>query len=192
LDPSRFFNLIRSLRRYSDIPLGILMYANIAHHIGYASFCKRAAQAGIDSILVADMPPEEAGEMLEAMEWHGLGSVFIVSELTPGPRMKYICDATTGFVYVVSRLGTTGVQSDMDASVNDTLARLHGVTAKPLCVGFGISRPEHVARVKQAGAQGAIVGSALVKIIESEAGNTRKMLLSLKRQVQAFKEATRQ
>jgi len=186
-----FFRLVKKLRVYSRCPIGILMYANSAHHLGYDTFCRRASDAGIDSLLVADMPPEESGELFEAMEKYGLSIVHIVSELTPKDRMRYICDSLTGFVYVVSRLGTTGIKSDMSTSVDGTIARLRSVTNKPLCVGFGISRPAHVRHMKEANADGAIVGSALVKIVEDNLGNASKMLKLLAKNVAAYKKATR-
>ncbi len=190
LDHARFFKLVGALRRYSDAPMGVLMYANSAFHPGYEEFCKRAAGAGLDSILVADMPPEEAGEMQAAMKSNGLQSVFIVSELTPPDRMRRICKAIDGFVYVVSRLGSTGVQSEVDMTVRKTLANLHDITGLPLCVGFGISTPDQVAQIKKAGADGAIVGSALVAVIEKNLGNKKKMLAELSKAVRGFRAAT--
>jgi tryptophan synthase alpha chain len=185
-----FFALVKKIRSYSECPIGVLLYANSAHHLGYETFCRRASDAGIDSLLVADMPPEESGELAAAMNRHGISMVHIVSELTPQDRMRRICDSVTGFVYVVSRLGTTGVKADMSSSVASTLSRLHLVTKKPLCVGFGISAPDHIRRVKDAGADGAIVGSALVKIIEDNLNNRNKMLSLLSRSVSAYKKAT--
>jgi tryptophan synthase alpha chain len=190
LTHNTFFKLIKNIRSYSSCPIGVLMYANSAHHLRYDTFCRRAADAGIDSLLVADMPPEESGELGGAMEKHGLCMVHIVSELTPKDRMRYICDNVTGFVYVVSRLGTTGVQTDMSSSVKATLSRLRTVTKKPLCVGFGISQPAHVRHMKAAGADGAIVGSALVKIIEGNLLHKRTMLSLLSKSVAAYKKAT--
>jgi tryptophan synthase alpha chain len=137
------------------------------------------------------MPPEEADDFLTALRRHDLQSVFIVSELTPQVRARAICREISGFVYVVSRLGTTGVQKTFDTSVNATLARLRSVTVKPLCVGFGISAPEHVRAVKKAGADGAIVGSALVSIIEQNLADQTVMLRKLSRAVKQFKDATR-
>jgi tryptophan synthase alpha chain len=190
MNHKKFFGLISSLRKYSDVPIGILMYANSAMHIGYNAFCRNASEAGIDSILLADMPPEEAPQMLESMHKYGLNSVFIVSELTLDTRIQSICSLTTGFVYVVSRLGTTGVQTDMDTHVKNTLKRLQKITDMPLCVGFGISKPEHVKMIKKAGADGAIVGSALVNIIEKDMKNRNAMLSILAERVSAFKKAS--
>jgi tryptophan synthase alpha chain len=190
LNHACFFKMVRRIRDYSQVPMGVLMYANSAFHLGYDTFCKRAADAGIDSILIADMPPEESHKMLNTMDKNGLRSVFIVTELTPPDRMRFICDSVSGFVYVVSRLGTTGVQTDMDANVKHTLSKLKKVTAKPLCVGFGISTPGHVEKVKKAGADGAIVGSALVDIIEKNLPDKKTMLAKIARSVRAFKKAT--
>jgi tryptophan synthase alpha chain len=191
LTPARFFGMVGRLRSRTDIPIGLLLYANTIHHAGYYTFCRRAAAAGIDSILVADLPPEEAGPWLEALDKNGLCSVFIVSELTSKERIRYICANTTGFVYVVSRLGTTGEQQDLSANLAPTLKRLRRQTSLPLCVGFGLSRPEHISAVKKSGADGAIVGSALVRQIESHLNNPERMLSTIRRQVRNYKKATR-
>ena len=155
LTHASFFRLIRNIRAYSDCPIGILLYANSARHLGYVTFCKRAADAGIDSLLVADMPPEESAELSTSMRKHGLKTVHIVSEFTPADRMEYIVNKVTGFVYVVSRLGTTGVQRRLSFTVDETLSRLRAMTNKPLCVRFGVSAPEHVRHMKVAGADGS-------------------------------------
>ena len=191
LNHAGFFKLVRAIRDYTPAPLGVLMYANSALHLGYDVFCKRAADSGIDSILIADMPPEESEEILVALDKNGLQSVFIVSELTPPKRMRMICDHITGFVYVVSRLGSTGIQTDMDMGVKATLSKLHAVTKKTLCVGFGISTPQHVAQVKKAGADGIIVGSALVNIVEKNLRDPKIMLQKIGQSVRSFKKATR-
>ncbi len=188
---SRFFDLIQSLRKYSDIPMGALLYANTAMHLGYEEFCKRSADSGLDSVLVADLPPEEAFAFEEAARSNGLSTVYIVSELTPAKRMTMICKKVDGFVYVVSRLGPTGAQQDLSGSVRETLTNLKQCTDRPLCVGFGLSTPEHIRAIAQAGADGAIVGSALVRVIEDEAQNPDAMLETLASRTQAYKNATR-
>lgn len=185
-----FFSLIAKIRSYTDCPIGILLYANSIHYIGYNEFCKKAADSGIDSLLVADMPPEEFDTLGQAMDKYNIAPVFIVSELTPPDRMTYICDHVKGFVYVVSRLGTTGVNTTLGVSVQKTLAKLKKATDKPLCVGFGISTPQHVTAVKAAGAHGIIVGSALVKIIEDNQKGKARMLQLLAKSVADYKKAT--
>ena len=190
--PVSFFRLIKTIRHYNnDIPIGLLLYANTVHHLGYRTFCRKAADAGIDSLLIADMPPEEYAAAGAAMRETGLSRVFIVSELTPADRMRMITGQADAFVYVVSRLGTTGTGATLSGSVGATLARLKKVTGKPLAVGFGISTPDHVREVAAAGADGVIVGSALVKIIEKNLENREKLPALLAKKVQLYKKATR-
>jgi len=192
LDPARFFRLMKKIRTYDkSIPIGLLLYANTVHHPGYDAFCSAAADAGVDSLLVADMPPEEYAALGEAMKETGLLRVFIVSELTPPDRMRMICDNVDAFVYVVSRLGITGTGKTLSDGVAPLIERLKTVTSKPLAVGFGISSPDHVREVISAGADGAIVGSALVKLIESGHGDTSALLAKIARQIRSYKKATR-
>lgn len=191
ITPRRFFTLIKQIRSYNDtVPIGLLLYANTVNHRGYDKFCKEAADAGIDSLLIADMPPEEYDIVGAAMNNVGLSKVFIVSELTPPDRMRMICSKVNGFVYVVSRLGTTGTSTTLSESIAGTLGKLKKVTDAPLAVGFGISKPSHVHDVAAAGANGAIVGSALVKIIEKFEREPDILKQKLKSSVQAFKKAT--
>lgn len=185
----RFFKMMSAIRSTSTIPIGLLLYANTVHHLGYRSFCTQAAEAGIDSLLIADMPPEEYDDIGKEMKRTGLQRVFIVSELTPPERMVYITQQVDAFVYVVSRLGTTGTDTTLSSSVAQTLSALKKVTKKPLAVGFGISTPEQVRTVVEAGADAAIVGSALVKTIESKSSDSQLPTL-LKQQVAAYKAAT--
>jgi tryptophan synthase alpha chain len=191
LTPPAFYAMIKRLRAYSpDTPFGLLLYANTIASLGAERFCRQAAGAGIDSILVADMPPEEAQPLRAELARHGLESVFIVSELTTVERMKMICRNTSGFIYVVSRLGTTGVQADLSGSVRPTLAALRRMTSLPLCVGFGLSTPGHVAAIARAGADGAIIGSKLVGIIEQQHRDPARLTASLTTAVRRFRAAT--
>jgi tryptophan synthase alpha chain len=189
-DHNTFFESIKKIRAFTDIPIGLLTYANTINYLGNDAFCKKAAKAGVDSILVADMPPEESLELGVSMRKHGIGRVFIVSEFTPDERMRYICKCVDSFVYVVSRPGITGIDTTLSASVKTTLARLKKVTDKPLAVGFGISTPEHVREVCRAGAQGVIVGSALVNEIERAALKGANPSSILRKKVSALKAAT--
>lgn len=191
LKHSSFFRLMKKIRAVSDIPIGVLLYANSVHHPGYREFCRCAADSGIDSLLVADMPPEEHGPLGREMKECGLARVFIVSELTPPQRMRMICDNTDAFVYVVSRLGTTGVGMTPGEAVKKTLSELKTVTKLPLAVGFGISTAAHVRDVIEAGADAAIVGSALVKVIEDNLENPDSPGGLISKKVREYKNATR-
>jgi tryptophan synthase alpha chain len=189
-DHPTFFSTIKKIRSFTDIPIGLLAYANTINHLGNDEFCKKAAKAGVDSLLIADMPPEESGELMKSMRKHGLGRVFIASEFTPDERMRHICRQVDSFVYVVSRPGITGIDTTLSASVKTTLARLKKITDKPLAVGFGISTPEHVTEVAKAGADGVIVGSALVNEIEKAAAKGVNPAAVLRKKVRSLKAAT--
>jgi tryptophan synthase alpha chain len=191
MNHDNFFELIRRIRAVSDIPIGLLGYTNTLLHLGCKRFCERAAEAGIDSLLFADLPPEEAADLRKSMAATGLGSVFIVSELTPPDRMKMIVGQVNAFVYVVSRLGATGVDTELNTDVAATLRRLKKVTKLPLAVGFGISTPAHVAAMRKAGADAAIVGSALVAVIEEFGKSPKKLCAVLTENIAAYKAATK-
>jgi tryptophan synthase alpha chain len=190
LNHSLFFSLVKEIRSFTDIPIGLLTYANTINHLGAATFCRRAALAGIDSILTADMPPEESVDLDAQMHKHGIGRVYIVSELTPDDRMQYIGGRVDSFVYVVSRPGVTGADTALSSSVKATLARLRRVSKKPAAVGFGIATPSHVREVAGAGAQGVIVGSALVNMIEDAVNKGVSPARALKKKVKELKAAT--
>lgn len=189
-DHQKFFAAIKKIRAFTDIPIGLLAYANTINFMGADEFCRRASRAGVDSILVADMPPEESGDLAKSMRRHGIGRVFIASEFTPDDRMNYICRHVDSFVYVVSRPGITGVDKTLSGSVKTTLARLKKITDKPLAVGFGISTPAHVREVSKLGADGVIVGSALVTEIESAAIKGVNPKSVLKKKVSELKKGT--
>jgi tryptophan synthase alpha chain len=186
------FNFITQIRKFNnEIPIGILIYANLIYQRGINKFYKDAVQAGIDSILVADLPIEEASPYIKAARKNNINTIFIVSPLTSNERLGEITKKTKGFVYVVSRLGVTGARHDLQEGTLELLKRIRPRTKLPLCVGFGISKPEHVESVLKAGADGAIVGSALVKIIENHLNSMPAMLNKIDLFVKNLKKATK-
>ena len=191
INTDKFFQLIREIRDFNNkIPIGILIYANLVYQRGIEKFYKDAKQAGIDSILVADLPIEEATNYIKAAKRAGVETVFIVSPLTDNNRLKKITSKTTGFVYIVSRLGVTGARAELKKSTLELIKRVRKQTNLPLCVGFGISKPEHVKEVIKAGADGVIVGSAIVKIIEENLKDKDKMLDEIRGFIVKLKKAT--
>jgi len=192
MNTNKFFNFIKQIRKLnSDIPIGVLIYANLVYQRGIKKFYYDAARAGIDSVLIADLPIEEADEYIQAARKHKVDTVFIVSPLTSNQRLKNITKKTKGFVYIVARLGVTGAREDMQESTLKLIKRVRKQTKLPLCVGFGISKPEHVQAVCNAGADGAIVGSAVVKIIQENLKNKKLMLEKVGAFVKELKEATK-
>ena len=186
------FNFIKQIRRFNNkIPIGLLIYANLIYQRGIEKFYRDAHDAGVDSVLVADLPIEEADSYIKAAKRNNVNTVFIVSPLTSNERLKKITKKVRGFVYVVSRLGVTGARADMQEDTLKLLRRIRPRTKLPLCVGFGVSKPEHVKAVCKAGANGAIVGSAIVKIIEQNLKNRKLMLKKIENYLKLMKEGTR-
>ena len=142
ISTDRIFSLIKQVRKHNnEMPIGLLVYANLILQRGISKFYADAAKAGIDSVLVADLPIEEAGEYIKAARKHKVDTVFIVSPLTSNERLKKIIKKTRGFVYVVSRLGVTGAKADLQEGTLKLLRKIRQKTNLPLCVGFGISKP---------------------------------------------------
>ena len=186
------FNFIKQIRKFNnEIPIGILIYTNLIYQRGIEKFYKDAKKAGIDSVLIADLPIEEADPYIKAARKNRVDTVFIVSPLTSNERLSKITKKVRGFTYVVSRLGVTGARKDLQTETITLLKRIRPKTNLPLCVGFGISKPEHVRSICNSGANGAIVGSAIVKIIEKNLKNKRAMLKKIETYVKKLKRATK-
>lgn len=158
------FNMVRSLRKRSSIPLVLFTYYNPVLVYGVERFALDAATAGVDGVLCVDLPPEEAIDYKRALDNAGLRSIFLLAPTSNEARIEKIAAVSSGFIYYVSRLGVTGEQADLAADLHATLDRIHAHTDKPVCVGFGISTPEQ-AREVGGYADGVIVGSAIVRMI---------------------------
>jgi tryptophan synthase alpha chain len=185
------FQLIKDIRKFSQIPIGLLIYANLIYQRGIYDFYREASESGVNSVLIADLSVEESDTFTKAAKENSVDTVFIVSPLTEENRLKTILNKITGFVYLVSRTGVTGARNDLQKSTIELIKRVRHETNLPICVGFGISKPEHVRAISEAGADGAIVGSAIVKIIESNLNNESKMLRELRDYIKKMKAATR-
>lgn len=170
---------IRKVKDYKDIPIGLLIYYNLVYQYGTEKFFSDFHSAGVNSVLVADLSIDDADEIYSPAVSAGLDTVFIVTPNTDPERMKVIASRTTGFIYAVSLLGVTGSRDDLSDMVEGMLSKLKKLTNVPVCVGFGISKPEHAATIVRAGADGVIIGSKIVSLIESNLGNKNKMLADI-------------
>ena len=159
------FEFIRRIREFTSVPIGILVYYNLIYKKGLEEFYSKARNAGINGILAADLPPEEAGDAVEMAGKYGLDQIFMVAQTTTNERISEIVKMCTGFLYVVAVMGVTGARSDIKKSTVDLIKRVKTHTDLPIAVGFGISKPEHVKDVIQSGSDGAIVASAIINII---------------------------
>ena len=169
MTPERFFEFVEALD--VDVPLVCMTYYNLIYQYGdgepVVPFVERAAEAGLEGFVVPDLPAEEADPLRAACDEFGLDLVFIVAPTTRGDRLGAIVERVSGYLYVQARLGVTGARSDVSGRTAESLDRLAEQAAAdvPKAVGFGISSGEQAAEVVAAGADGVIVGSALVDII---------------------------
>ena len=169
-------DFISKVKAHKDIPIGLLMYYNLIFQYGTKAFFSDFHKAGVNSVLVADLTIDDADEIIGPATAAGLDTVFMVTPNTSDERIKTIAAKTTGFIYTVSLLGVTGARTSLSDSVGPLVARLKKLTNVPICVGFGISEPAHAAAVAAAGADGVIIGSKIVKLIEDNLNNKKKML----------------
>lgn len=167
---------IKRVKEYRDIPIGLLMYYNLMYQYGIEKFCKDFHQAGVNSVLVADLNIDDVEEIQGPAKAAGLDTVFMVTPNCSDERISKITEKISGFVYTVSLLGVTGGREKLSDKVQPLVAKLKAMTDVPICVGFGISKNQHAVEVVKAGADGVIVGSALIKIIEANLNNKKKML----------------
>lgn len=156
------------IRERSEIPLVVMSSVSPLFRFGLARFAQEARAAGIDGVLLSDLPPEEADEWCATAAANNLGTVFLVSPATPAERVGGVAGRSTGFVYAVSRAGVTGARAQLPADLPDLVQRIRASTDRPVAVGFGISTAQQVQAVCEV-ADGAIVGSAVVSVI-AEAG----------------------
>jgi len=179
MNVKKAMEFIKKVKAYKDIPIGLLMYYNLIYQYGAEKFFADFHKAGVNSVLVADLSIDDADEIMEPAASAGLDTVFMVTPNTETERMKLIASKTTGFIYTVSLLGVTGSREKLSEQVEGLIAKLKKLTGVPVCVGFGISKPEHASKVAAAGADGVIIGSKIVKIIEENLGNKEKTLAEI-------------
>ncbi|MBN2129198.1 MAG: tryptophan synthase subunit alpha [Sedimentisphaerales bacterium] len=166
MNVQKALDFIKEVKSYKDIPIGLLMYYNLVHHYGIDRFFNNVHDAGVNSVLIADVSIDDADEIIGPATAAGLDTVFMVTPNTEPERMKRIAGKTTGFIYTVSVLGVTGSRNTLSDSVEGLVGQLKSLADVPVCVGFGVSTPEHARTIAGAGADGVIVGSKLVAMIE--------------------------
>jgi tryptophan synthase alpha chain len=163
--------LVAEIRKESTIPLIIMTYYNLIFHYGEERFVNDAVAAGLDGIILPDLPPEEAGTLIPLAKKAGLDTIFLLAPTSTDDRIKAVSRVSQGFIYYVSLTGVTGSHASLQhAAIKDSITRIKAQTDKPVAVGFGIATPDQAAQVAGSGADGVIVGSALVKVIEEHSG----------------------
>ena len=165
------FEFIRRIRKFTEIPIGLLVYYNLIYKMGIEEFYRNAGISGVNGILAADLPPEEAEEAVAAAHKYNIDHIFMVAQTTSNERLNEIVKLCSGFLYIVAVMGVTGARSDIKKSTVDLIKRVRNHTDLPLAVGFGISKPEHVKDVIKSGSDGAIVASAIFDFITKNQDN---------------------
>jgi tryptophan synthase alpha chain len=162
---ARVLDIARQVRKTSEIPLLLFSYLNPLLRYGFERLAKDAHAAGIDGVLMTDLSVEEAGEYVKPVREAGLDTVFLAAPTSPPERLKKVSEYSTGFVYLVSRTGVTGVRAEVSASVEPLVKAMREATRLPLAVGFGVATGNHAAAVARV-ADGVVVGSAIVRLVE--------------------------
>jgi tryptophan synthase alpha chain len=165
------FASVKRVRTVSQVPIILMLYYNLVFKYGEAKFARDAAAAGVDGVIIPDLPPDEADELLEEAEINGLDTIFLLAPTSDADRIKIVSQSSTGFIYYVSLTGVTGERAKLDAGgIKASIAKIRKKTKLPISVGFGISTPEQAAQVAALG-DGVIVGSAIVSIMEKDPGD---------------------
>jgi tryptophan synthase alpha chain len=187
----RGFEFIKRIREFTSIPIGLLVYYNLIYQMGIDQFYETALKSGVNAVLAADLPPEEAQDAVTASKNYGVQQVFMAAQTTTNERLQKISGLCEGFLYVVAVMGVTGARGDLQISTVELIERVRSHTDLPLSVGFGISKPEHVANVIKAGADGAIVASAILNMITENLDDKNVMKEKIGRFCRELKEATK-
>lgn len=175
------FRLLGEFRhRHEDVPVGILTYANLLAARGLNRFFADAAKAGVDSILIADVPSLEAEPFAESARDAGLDLIMIAAPNTPGQTLTKIARLCSGYTYCVARAGVTGVREELALEHDRLLSQLKSLNAPPAVLGFGISTEEHVRQALASGAAGVISGSAIVKLAKEGPEQVRQFVAEMK------------
>jgi tryptophan synthase alpha chain len=162
--PAKVLATVAEIRQAAQIPIVLYIYFNLVHRYGVDRFIRDAAKAGVDGLLVLDLPPEEGGEYEKQMRQAGLCNIYLIAPTTPEERIESIVRRGAGFIYYVSREGVTGMQARVADTIGQMTAIIRAHTALPVAVGFGISTPEQAEAVA-ASAEAVVVGSAIVNQI---------------------------
>lgn len=185
------FDIIKAVReRHSETPIGLLLYSNLVLAQGIETFYQKAAEAGVDSILIADVPVRESDPFINIAKQSGIQQILIAPPNASEATLKTIAENSEGYTYLLGRSGVTGAETAAEMPASELVNRLTELEVAPPLLGFGISKPEQVKDAIDAGAAGAISGSATVKIIEDNLDDIEGMLVALKGFVGEMKAAT--
>jgi len=191
--PLRILDMIRELSMQFPVPFVVLSYYNPILAMGLDRFLQKARESGVDGVVVPDLPVEESEEFRNLSLKHNVDNIYLAAPNTSRTRLRTVLDKSKGFLYLVSLYGVTGPRDSLSPQALEAIRAVKSLARGkiPVSAGFGISQPEHVSAVIQSGADGAIVGSALVRIVGNHLDDPGEAETQLKKTVQSLKEATR-
>ena len=187
--PPKLLETVAAIRRQSQIPIVLYIYFNLIHKVGLEKFIADAAKAGVDGLLVLDLPPEESDNYEALMKQAGLCHIYLVAPTTPEDRMELIVKRGSGFIYYISREGVTGMQTSVASNLASQVAKIRAHTNLPVAVGFGISNPAQ-ARAVASEADGCVVGSVVVNQI-AEHGKSPELVAKVSAFVKSLADAVK-
>jgi len=185
--PPKVLETVAAIRRDSQVPIVLYIYFNLIHKVGIESFITDAARAGVDGLLVLDLPPEESENYESLMKKAGLCHIYLIAPTTPEDRIELISKRASGFIYYVSREGVTGMQAKVSDTIGAMTRKIRAHTDLPIAVGFGISTPEQARTVAQS-AEAIVVGSAVVNQI-AEHGKSSELVTRVDAFVKSLADA---
>jgi tryptophan synthase alpha chain len=187
--PPKLLKTVSEIRKKSQVPIVLYIYFNLIHKVGLEKFIAEAAKAGVDGLLVLDLPPEESDNYEVLMKQAGLCHIYLVAPTTPEDRMELVVKRGSGFIYYISREGVTGMQTSVATNLASQVAKIRAHTKLPVAVGFGISNPAQ-AKAVAAEADGCVVGSAVVNQI-AEHGKSPELVAKVGAFVKALADAVK-
>ena len=178
----KVISLVKDLRQVTQIPLVLMTYFNPVFKYGTDAFIKDARNAGVDGMIIPDLPPDEAGDFIKLSRKVALDTIFLLAPTSTEDRIRKVTKAASGFIYYVSITGTTGASLLLDGSMDLLIANIRKYTDKPIAVGFGVSTPEEAAAIAKI-SDGVIVGSAIVKKLHDTPEELESYLVSLRKAI---------
>jgi len=174
---SNILDMVTKLRAVTQIPIVLMGYYNPFLAMGLNEFIERASMSGVDGLIIPDIPPDEADEIIKKAKEKELSTIFLLAPTSTESRINLVSSISTGFIYFVSVTGVTGARNSQSFNIEKYIKNIKSKTDKPVCVGFGISNTTQIQQIAQYGADGIIVGSAFVNIIEENLSNRDKIPL---------------
>ena len=176
---SKIIKTVSSIRKRTDIPIALMTYYNPVYKYGDGRFVRDAVKAGVDGVIIPDLPPDEAGDFIKEARQKNLDTIFLLAPTSTDDRIRRVAKASRGFIYYVSMTGITGSRLSIDSTIKRSISKIKSVSKKPVCVGFGVSAPGE-AKAMSSLADGVIVGSAIVKTLNTSPSKLKRFLVNLR------------